>query len=263
MDIKQLFADGDLTAAIAGVTQQVKSRPTDLSARTLLFELLCFAGELDRAEKQLDAIAQLDEKSEWAVQVYRNLIAAERKRRRLFSEGLKPEALLDWPPYVRLHLEAINRLREGHPDEARAALDEAEDMYPAVTGSADGRTFDDLRDCDDLLSPVLELMVLQDYLWLPLEQVRSLEITAPERPRDLLWIPVRLTLTDGAERSGYMPVRYHGSHEHADDQVKLGRLTDWSAEPGGPTTGQGMRTLLVGDEALGLLEMRNVSIVQE
>ncbi|HWA97551.1 MAG TPA: type VI secretion system accessory protein TagJ [Pirellulales bacterium] len=260
MDAKQLYTSGDLKGAVAAVTQQVKSRPTDLAARTLLFELLAFSGELDRAEKQLEAVGQLDNKAEWAVQVYTNLLAAERNRRRVFNEGLKPEFLLDPPAWVHEHLAAIGRLRENHGSQASEALDKAADMYPSLSGEADGRPFDDLRDCDDLLGPMLEIMILRDYIWLPLEQVRSIEITPPERPRDLVWIPIRLVLIDETQRSGYMPVLYNGSHESGDDQLRLGRLTDWTNSDGGPTRGLGMRTLLVGDEAMGILELGNVSI---
>src|SRR5262245_47231144 len=114
MNAQQLYEAGRLAEAVAETTAAVKTRPTDTAARTFLFELLCFSGDLDRADKQLDAIAQLDSQSEWAVQVYHNLLHAERLRRRLFSAGQKPEFLLDPPAYVGTCLEAINRLREGN-----------------------------------------------------------------------------------------------------------------------------------------------------
>jgi type VI secretion system protein ImpE len=100
MEAKQCFEAGNLAGAIEAVTAEVKARPTDTVRRTFLFELLCFAGEFDRAQKQLDAVGQVDSQSEWAVQVYTNILHAERARRRLFRDGLRPEFLLDPPAYV-------------------------------------------------------------------------------------------------------------------------------------------------------------------
>src|ERR1051326_2424981 len=119
-DAKQFFDEGNLAGAIAAVTEEVKAKAVDTKRRTFLFELLCFAGDLERAGRQLDVIAQQDAMAEPAVQVYRNVLHAEGQRRRLFSDGLKPEFLLDPPDYVRLHLEAVNRLRENNGADAKA-----------------------------------------------------------------------------------------------------------------------------------------------
>ena len=225
MSAKQLFEAGDLSAAIATLTQEIKSNPGDAQRRTFFFELLCFAGELDRADKQLDVVAQQDVQSEWGVQVYRNILAAERNRRRLFSDGLKPEFLLDPPDYLHLHLDAINRLRENQPAEALELLERSEDARPVFAGELNGKPFEEFRDCDDVLAPVLELIILRDYIWLPFEQIRELEVSPPERPRDLIWAPARVALSDGTERRGYVPTLYCDSHRSADDLVKLGNET--------------------------------------
>ena len=258
MNGQAAYQAGHLTQAVAEVTGIVKARPSDTSARTFLFELLCFDGQLDRAEKQLDAIGQLDSKSEWGVQVFRNILNAERSRRRLFSDGVKPQFVLDPPAYIQLHLDAVNRLREGNAAEALSLLERSEEARPELPGTLNGAAFDDLRDCDDVLAPVLEFMVLQDYIWLPFEQIKSIEITAPERPRDLIWAPVRLTTIDNVQRSGYVPALYHRSYEHEEETLKLGRATDWKTFDDGPTVGYGTRTLLAGDDAVGILECRQL-----
>lgn len=256
MDPKQCFEAGDLAGAIQTVTAEVKVRPTDAVARTFLFELLCFAGELDRAQRQLDAIGHQDAQAEWPAQVYSNLLHAERSRRRLFADGLRPEFLADPPPYVQLHLDAVNRLREGSAREAKELLARAEDILPTIAGKINGRACDEIRDCDDLLAPFLEVMILRDYVWLPWEQIREMETSPPERPRDLIWLPVRLVLADGSPQRGYLPLLYCGSHEHADNQVKLGRLTDWRDDDG-LVRGVGQHMLLAGEDAVALLEVRN------
>ena len=252
------FEAGRLNEAVAAATDELRNNPTRLEARTTLFELLSFSGDLDRAEKQLDVVGQQDAKSEWAVQVYRNVLAAERSRRRLWSDGLSPEFLLDPPEYVLWHLQAINRLREGNLSEASELLEKSAEHRSDVLATIGESPAAAFQDCDDVLAPVLELIILRDYVWLPLEQVRELEIMKPERPRDLIWIPVRLVLQDDSQRRGYMPVLYPGTHQHPDDQVKLGRKTDWLETDSGPVRGIGQKMFLHGEDAISLLELGEV-----
>ena len=54
MNSRQLFDAGKLNAAIEALGSELRDNPTDTQRRTFLFELLCFAGNHDRAEKQLD-----------------------------------------------------------------------------------------------------------------------------------------------------------------------------------------------------------------
>lgn len=258
MSTLQHFEAGRLADAVAAVSDDLRNNPQRLEARTTLFELLSFSGELDRAEKQLNVVGQQDAKSEWAVQVYRNVLAAERNRRRLWSDGLTPEFLFDPPEYVQWHLQAINRLREGNLSEASELLARSAESRRDVLATIGDSPASVFQDCDDVLAPVLELIILRDYVWLPLEQVRELEIMKPERPRDLIWIPVRLVLQDDSQRRGYMPVLYPGTHEHPDDKIKLGRLTDWQETNDGPVRGVGQKMFLHGDNALSLLELGEV-----
>lgn len=259
MTAEELFANGNLAGALAALTQEVKAAPNDPGRRTFLFELLCFTGDLDRAGRQLDVLAHQDLSAEPAVQVYRNLLHAERRRRSLFADGLAPEFLLDPPDWIRHQLDAANRLREGQAGEAQRALDASAQERPVLRGHLGDIPFEEFRDCDDLLAPVLELFIIRDYVWLPLAQIQEIEVLAPEHARDLAWAPVRLVLAGGAQHRGYAPVLYPSSHTHADDQVKLGQQTDWVEQAGGPTRGRGQHTFLIGDEARGLLELRRVS----
>lgn len=93
------------------------------------------------------------------------------------------------------------------------------------------------------------------YFWVGMEQVVALGMKAPRFPRDLLYFPARLDL---AAESGevFLPTLYPGSYKNADDQIKLGRATDWVTTEGGPTLGVGARMFLVDDDAVGLLEWR-------
>ena len=52
----ELYKSGQLAEAIAAAGDEVKRHPADAARRGFLAELLCFAGDFDRADKQLDAI---------------------------------------------------------------------------------------------------------------------------------------------------------------------------------------------------------------
>jgi type VI secretion system protein ImpE len=258
MKAKELLDAGHLSAAIEQINQEVRSHPTDSRRRTFLFELLCFAGDYQRAERQLDVIAQQGATAEMGVQIYRNVLVAESARRRLFSEGFRPGFLFDPPPYVHLHLEAVNRLREGHPTEAVALLDESDGSRPRLKGRIEGQPFLDFQDGDDLMAPFLEVIVHNAYIWLPFEQIKHLTISIPKRLRDLLWIPATLESHRGSIGDVFLPVLYASSSEHADDRVKLGRMTDWQAVAEGLALGVGQHLFFIDGQDRGMLEVRDV-----
>src|SRR5262249_36182544 len=152
---------------------------------------------------------------------------AEGLRRRLFRDGVPPEFFGETPEHVRHRLEAVNRLREGRAAEAADLLAKANAEAPSVSGRLNGKAFDGLRDLDDLFGTVLEVMAQGRYYWVPLEQVEAVAAKPPQVPRDLLWLPARLDLRDGATGEVFLPALYPGSHEHADAKVKLGQASDY------------------------------------
>jgi type VI secretion system protein ImpE len=256
---KSLLDAGELGAAIEQLISDVKANPTDTTLRTFLFELLCFAGEWERAEKQLDVIGHQSVETSIGVQAYRNNIKAERDRQRLFTDGLQPHFLNEPPAYVDLLLTASNRLREGNAAEARELLDRAEEERPALPGKLnDNRAFADFRDYNDATGSVFELIVKDQYTWLPFEQVKRIEIAAPKNLRDLLWASARVESTDGTMGEVFLPTLYAGSAEHENEQVRLGRMTDWRERGEDIYTGVGMRLFLIDDEDKALLEVRSI-----
>jgi len=54
---RELFTTGKVREAIQMLTAHLRDRPSDRAQRTFLFELLCFAGEFVRAERQLAVLA--------------------------------------------------------------------------------------------------------------------------------------------------------------------------------------------------------------
>lgn len=253
----QLLSEGRLDSAIESLSADLKDRPDDSRRRIFLFELLSFAGHWDRAGKHLDVLASSidDPKAAIGVELYRRLLDAERQRERLFSEGLRPRFALDPPASVLLHLEAIEALRQGRPAEARDALDRAENQRTPTPGQSAAGPFDDLRDADDLLSPVLEVFAPVGYCWVPWEQIQYLELSPPTQLRETLWMPARLATFDGQLGEVHLPNLYPGSASFADETVRLGRRTEWDESGPGIIRGVGQKTFLAGEEARTLAEL--------
>lgn len=258
MTAKELLDAGKLSAAIEQLNKEVKAKPADARLRTFLFELLCFAGDYPRADRQLAVIGHQSTSAEMGVHAYRQLMEAEKVRQRLLSDGLQPNFLFPPPPYARLHLEAINRLRENRPAEARALLEEAGSSYPAVTGQIDGQPFTDFQDSDVLVGPFLEAVIQGKYTWLPFAQIKRLQISPPKKLRDLLWTQAKLETTTGPAGEVFIPALYAGSSTSTDENLQLGRMTDWLPLGEGLTRGVGQRLFLVDDTERAILEIKDV-----
>jgi len=183
---KELLDANRLSAAILELNQEVKQHPTDLRIRTFLFELLCFDGAHERAERQLDVIGLQNESAGIGVDVYRQLLRADKARRRWFTEGLKPTFLIDPPSWAHHQLEAGHRLRGQQAEEATTLLEEAAHSRPKLTGLVNGMRCTEFRDIDDRLGAVLEVFFRETYVWLPTEQVRKITIPPPSQLRVLL-----------------------------------------------------------------------------
>lgn len=260
MTAKELFEAGKLSAAINQLNQDIKAAPRDSRSRIFLFELLCFSGDFERAERQLDAIGQLsgDAKVEIGAQLYKNILEAEKSRARFFKMGGEPKFISNAPPYTHLHLEAISEIRDNHPGQVEKLLAESESVRPKVAGQADAQSFGELRDCDDVLAPFLEVIVQRDYVWVPFDSIKHIEITAPAKLRDLIWISARVELRDRPVGEVFLPCLYSRSSEHPDDRVKLGRMTDWNNVGEGCTLGSGQRMLFLDDTEHPILEIRKI-----
>lgn len=256
---KELFDAGQLQAAIDALTQEVREAPTDPQKRTFLFELLSFAGEWDRAEKQIVAAAGADPQSQIASGLYRGLLQAERDRARVWAGKARPHFLRAVPAYVEKGLAALAHAGEGRFAEARALLDEAEEERPGFPGKRGETAFGDLRDYDDLTGAVLEMVFQGRYTWFPLEQVKELEPTAPKKLRDLIWPGARVTADDGTSGDVFLFALYPGSSANADDRIRLGRMTDWRTLSDDLQAGLGLRTFLVDGEDVSIFELGTVA----
>jgi type VI secretion system protein ImpE len=259
----QLFTAGDLTGAVAALTDRVRQQPMDRDSRGLLAEMLCLAGELERADKHLDVLSNQDPEAAPALAILRQVVRAELARREFYTLGRLPEFLQAPGPQLRKHLQASILLRENNDAEAAQLLTEAEQTRPRPTGVCNDSPFDDFRDLDDLNACYLEVLTSTGkYYWVPLEVVSSIEFRRPERPRDLMWRRALLDIHDGPDSEVFIPAIYADPKGLGTDQSRLGRMTDWLQSDASPVLGMGQRTYLVGESAMPIMELESVTFEQ-
>jgi type VI secretion system protein ImpE len=158
-------------------------------------------------------------------------------------------------------LKALTEIIEQHFDQAETSLKESSALRKSLQGQIDGTHFNEFKDGDDLIAPFLEVIVRADYLWLPLEDIVRLEIRPPRTLRDLLWIPGKVELREQQTIDVFIPVQYYGSSDHAEDPVKLGRMTVWENLGEETNLGKGQRTFLIDGDERSLLEIRKAEFV--
>jgi len=257
-DAKSQLDAGNLSGAVEAALNLVKSKPTDATARTFLFELSCFSGDWDRAEKQLDVIGHQDTNAMVGSLMYRQNFKDERDRLKLFSDGLKPQFMTAVPSYVEDLFSAVNRMREDHVFEARGILDSVEENRPAFACSVNGEEFSDFRDYNDLTMCVFEMFHKDSYMWLPFEGVQKVTFFEPKSLRDLYWIQGEIELTNGMSGEVFFPALYSGSWKSANDQVRLGRMTDWRDAGDDVFVGEGMKMFWMDGRDKSILDIRTI-----
>jgi type VI secretion system protein ImpE len=228
MNATELYRAGQLDEAIQALGADLRRNPTDSQRRTFLFELLCFAGDFDRAEKHLNVLADGSTNTEMGALLYRSALHAARTRQELFAGGTLPSTTVQ-----------------------------------PVAGTLNGRPFTSLTDADPRIGARLEIFAAGQYTWIPLEKISSIQMEPPQRLRDLLWIPAVVQTGEDfrALELGevLLPVLTPDAATHPDAEVRLGRVTDW-VEVDGAEVPVGQKLLLVDGEEISILEIRELEI---
>ena len=261
-DAKLQLDAGNLTAAVESALKLVKTNPTNEAARTFLFELSCFSGQWDRAEKQLEVIGHQDTNAMIGSLIYRQNFKAERDRMKLFGDGLKPEFLGPEPPHITGLLNAINRVREANTVEAQTEIDRVEEERPAYPCEINGEGFTDFRDYNDLTMCVFEAFFKDSYVWLPFENVLTINFFKPKTLRDLYWIQAEVELVNGLQGEMFFPALYSGTWKSENDQVRLGRMTDWRDVGDEVFVGEGTKLFWMDGRDKSILDITSVKFNQ-
>jgi type VI secretion system protein ImpE len=228
MNSRELYAAGKLDEAVQALGSELRNDPTDTKRRTFLFELLCFTGDYDRAEKQLDILADLGKEAAMGTLLYRSALQGARTRRDMFEKKTFP-----------LVGQAV----------------------PPAGGTLNGQAFETIEDADPRIGARLEVFAAGAYLWLPFEHIASVRMEPPKRLRDTIWIPA--ILQTGPKCKGLdlgevlLPALTPLVSKHPRNSVRLGRETVWE-EAGGETLPAGQKLLLVDGDEIPILEVRDL-----
>ncbi|GAB1261901.1 type VI secretion system accessory protein TagJ [Aurantivibrio plasticivorans] len=255
----ELFNAGDLPGAIEAVNGEIRSQPNNVEARALLVELLCFSGDLERADKQLNTMLSLDPQTAFTVGTWRQLIRSAQTRNDVFEQGATP-SVIDTPTKVISNALAILlAARTGESDNVQALIDENDTQSSQLEWVINEEEATLLRDADDVLGGITELLGSNGkYFWVDNAQIESLEFVEITRPLELLWRPVDIALSNGTHGQAFLPAIYHGSSDDADVGYSLGKKTDW-VETNGVVRGKGLRQWLVNDELLSAYDFKEIS----
>ncbi len=230
MNALEHFHAGDLRSAILAANEEVRAAPDDTRRRTFLFELLCFAGDYSRAEKQLDVLAMRSEQAALGTMMYRAALRAEQRREEFFKNK--------------------EYLAQPHP-------------VAEVSGTLNGTPFHALTDTDERIGPRLEVFFGGEYLWVPFVHITALTMEPPRHLRDLQWARALLKTGPGFHIRDlgevFIPVLSPFSWMHSDDSVRLGRQTVWELDNDEHEVPSGQKLWLVDDDRdVPFLELRSI-----
>lgn len=222
-----LFKAGKVRESIEALTAYMRDHPADAAQRTFLFELLCFAGEYARAERQLAVLASGSPDRETGAVVYYAALHAEKTRHDVFAARDFPQGSAPCPP-----------------------------------GELNGKPFTDLRDANPAIGARMEIFAAGSCVWLPFEHIASVQMDKPQRLRDTLWAPAIVQAAPSFKGMDLgevlIPAIYPFSWDQPDEEVWLGRVTEWFADEEGRESPLGQKMLLVDGEEFPFLEVRSL-----
>jgi type VI secretion system protein ImpE len=274
MTAEELLKNGDVKQALTELFAQVRAQPSDAKLRIFLFQLLCVAGQWDRALTQLNVAHELDPAAGIMGKAYQEILHCEAIRRSVFDGTRTPLVFGDPPPWLAQLLEALRLEGKGQQDSANELRLKAFDEAPAIAGTIQTAsrsglpgsdpeivetTFEWLADGDSRLGPVIEFIINGRYYWAPQQHIAEIIVEAPTDLRDLVWVPAHFRWVNAGEAVGVIPTRYVGSEASEDGAVQLARKTEWKEVAEGVYEGQGQRTLMTDLGDYSLLDVRQIT----
>jgi len=260
MHAEEALKQGDLEAALVDLTDRIRRAPADARLRIFLFQLLAVRGDWDRALVQLQIAGELDAGTLAMVNTYRELLNGEALRAKVFSGDLDPLILGEPANWIALLIAAQRAGAQGRFEASRRLREQALEEAPAVPGRIDGEDFAWIADADSRLGPLLEILFEGRYAWVPFQRIRTLILEEPADLRDLVWLPARVTWSNGGEAVAFIPTRYPGSEASPNGRIRLARLTEWLDLGAGCYRGMGQRMLTTDGGDYALLATRRIDL---
>lgn len=259
MSHEQLIQQGKLQDSLDNIQDKIRSDSSNIDYRIFLFQLLAVLGSWERAEKQLDVIAKLDDGTLAMVHAYRAAIQCERAREDVFTGKADPVFMGKPEEWQALMLQALKLSIEGKVQAAQDLREQALELASTLGGAVNGDSFEWISDADSRLGPMLEVFVEGRYMWVPFTNISRIEIEEPEDLRDMVWIPGHIQWQTEGESFVLIPTRYPFSAKQ-EDALALSRKTEWEEKGDNTYFGYGQRLLVTDQDDYPLLDLRELAL---
>ncbi|GGY16158.1 hypothetical protein GCM10008098_04190 [Rhodanobacter panaciterrae] len=251
--------EGRPDEALQLLTVEVRNNPADAKRRVFLFQLLALLGQWERAQNQLNVSGELEPLNAMMVGAYTEALKGELVRADVFAGKRLPVVIGEPEQWLALLLQALKLTADGRHEQAAALREQAFEQAAAVSGNIDGTPFEWMADADPRMGPCLEIVVNGGYSWVPFSRVQELKFEAPTDLRDKIWVPVQVTWSNGGRAIGFIPGRYPGSERTDNNDLVLGRKTEWVDVGADFQIGLGQRMLATDAGDYPLLDARLIS----
>lgn len=250
---------GNLDESLRLLQDRIKKQPSNPQDRVFLFQLLSVMGRWDRALTQLEVVKELDGGSIAMVLMYRQVIACEKLRERVFLGQEEPMIIGAPQQWIAMIIQSLRLVIEEQYEHSQALRMQAFEQAPYVNGVLDDEPFEWLADCDARIGPVMEAIIDGRYIWTSWENLQSIVLEKPVDLRDMVWLPAHFCWKNGGENYGLMPARYPQSYQ-ADPLLALSRKTVWQELPNDIHIGFGQKMLLTNHSEYPLLKAQTITI---
>ena len=260
MSAEALLREGKLDEALTALQGQIRSDPSNAKLRVFLFQLLAVQGSWERALTQLNVAAEMNPETLAMAQMYREAIRCEVLRAEIFAGKRSPLIFGEPPQWIGSLVESLRLTAAGSHQAAGQLRAQAYDAAPATSGRIDEQPFAWIADGDSRLGPVIEAIVNGRYYWIPIQNIKQIDVEEPADLRDVVWTPVHFTWANGGAMVGVIPTRYAGSESADDELVRLARKTLWGEAEGDAYLGLGQRMLVTDAGEFPLMNVRKIEL---
>ncbi|MBU1311881.1 MAG: virulence protein SciE type [Gammaproteobacteria bacterium] len=258
--LQELIRQGELAAATECAVALLRDDPANADVRANYIELLCLQGVLEKADQQLDILVRQHPDFLVGAVNLRQLIRAAVARQD-FAEGGMTATLFGEPDAMFEAMLALRlALKEQDLSQAALAAEQLEQQRPRSQMQVNGTAVNELRDLDDSLGGYLELFGTDGKYYLAkFSEVDSLQLKKPQSLLDTVWRRAEIIIKDGPAGEVFVPMTYQGSVRMTE---RMGRDTQWQELQPQLVTGQGLKMLLCGDEAISFAELQQLSTAE-
>jgi type VI secretion system protein ImpE len=260
MNSAELVQSGQLEAGLSALQLEIRAKPEDIRLRIFLFQLNCVMGRFDKALAQLQVISTLNADTMLLAQIFQPVISCEFLRHEVFAGKRTPIIFGEPLEWLGLLIRSNELVAKGEFAAAAESRSLAFEAAPASAGNLNGEPFEWIADADSRLGPVLEAFIEGKYYWIPFFRIHKIQSEKPSDMRDLVWMPVQFTWTNGGSVPGHIPTRYPGTEASSNGQILLARTTQWQEQLGETVLGLGQRVLATNSSEYPLLECRSIEL---